>query len=350
MASGSIASDLARRILAVLPGKTILVVGDVILDEYVSGDVKRISPEAPVPIVEFRARVHVAGGAANVAANIAALGCHPGLAGIIGADGDGEHLCAALEKAGVKSDGLLHDTQRPTTVKLRILAQNQQIVRLDREVHTPIMVAQENALLDWLTKNLTRADACILSDYGKGLVTARLARQIIATCKAAGVPILIDPKSLECHLCQGAALVKPNRHEAERLANCAINDEAGFLDAGRHLASLLPGTGVLITRGALGMSLFRHGVDPFHVSTAARKVYDVTGAGDTVISMLSMALAAGATPEDAVWFASQGAAVVVEKLGTATLTAAELLARCEDKPFESQDAKTTDFADTTRIE
>ncbi len=294
-------------------GKTVLVLGDVILDEYVTGDINRISPEAPVPVVELRSRSYVPGGAGNVAANIAAIGGRALVAGVVGADSDAQHLRDALAKAGVHADSLLVDTERPTTVKLRLLAHNQQIVRLDREVRTTISATLENSLLAWLEKNLTEADACILSDYGKGVLTSRVAQKAIAMCRAAGVPILVDPKSLNSRTWRGATLVKPNQHEVQRLINREIHDEASFLDAGRELASLLEDTAVLITRGALGMSLFRRGLDPFHIPTDARNVYDVTGAGDTVISTLAVALAANATIEQAVALASQSAAIAVGK-------------------------------------
>jgi rfaE bifunctional protein kinase chain/domain len=319
--------DSFERILAEAASKTVLVLGDVILHEYVSGDVRRISPEAPVPVVDSRSRCFVAGGAANVAANIAALGCRPVVAGVVGTDEGAEQLRAGLTKAGVDSGALLADATRPTTVKLRIMAQNQQIVRLDREVRTPISADLEDALLKWLEQNLPEADACILSDYGNGVVTPHVAQKAISLCWAAGVPVLVDPKRLEVRTLHGATLIKPNKHEAERLLSREIHDEETFLEAGRQLASSLDDTAVLITRGALGMSLFRNRWDPFHVATVARNVYDVTGAGDTVIGTLAVALAVKATWEEAVALASQSAAIAVEKLGTASVTAEELSAR-----------------------
>jgi rfaE bifunctional protein kinase chain/domain len=321
-----------ERILREATAKTVLVLGDVILDEYVSGDVRRISPEAPVPVVDFRSRSFVAGGAANVAANIAALGCRALVAGVVGRDEPAEQLQAALKKAGVDAGALLSDDARPTTVKLRILAHSQQIVRLDREIRAPIAAPLECALLAWLEKCLPQADACILSDYGKGVVTPRVAQKAIASCRAAGVPVLVDPKRLDALALHGATLVKPNKHEAERLVKKEIHDEASFLDAGRQLASSLDGTAVLITRGALGMSLFRNRWDPFHVATVARNVYDVTGAGDTVIGTLAVALAVKATLEQAVSLASQSAAIAVAKLGTATVSMDELKTRRWQQP------------------
>jgi D-beta-D-heptose 7-phosphate kinase/D-beta-D-heptose 1-phosphate adenosyltransferase len=208
------------------------------------------------------------------------------------------------------------------------MAQNQQIARLDREVRTPISEVQEESLLKWLEQNLPRAGACILSDYGKGVATPYVAQKAITSCWSAGVPVLVDPKRLEARMLHGATLVKPNKHETERLVSREIHDEETFLKAGRQLASVLDGTAVLITRGALGMSLFREGWDPYHVATVARNVYDVTGAGDTVIGTLAIAMAVKATLEQAVALASQSAAIAVAKLGTATVTLDELKTCC----------------------
>lgn len=311
-------------ILRALPQNKVLVLGDVIVDEYVFGEATRISPEAPVPVVEFGSRKHAPGGAGNVAANLAALGCVPLLAGVAGADPEAQHLHQALVNAGVNFKAILVDRERPTTVKMRIIARDRQIVRLDRETRAPISPVFEKALIDWLEQSVLQASACVLSDYGKGVVTGRIADGVINTCARAGVPVLVDPKSLAMRFFQGATLVKPNIHEAERLANRPLHDEADFLEAGRKLADTAQAGAVLITRGARGMSLFRRGKKPFHVAAAARSVYDVTGAGDTVISTIAAALATGAPLEDAVRLASLSAAIAVGKSGTATVNAAEL--------------------------
>jgi D-beta-D-heptose 7-phosphate kinase/D-beta-D-heptose 1-phosphate adenosyltransferase len=256
----------------------------------------------------------------------------PLVAGVVGADEDGTRLRAALEQAGVNPDSLISDRDgRPTTVKLRILAQNQQIVRLDRELRTPISTDLENKLLAWLECHLHEVQACILSDYGKGVLTPRIARQAIAMCRTTDIPVLVDPKRLDAPLLRGATLVKPNKHEAERLVSREIFDDAGFLEAGNELAEYLAGTAILITRGAQGMSLFRQSTERYDVVTAARNVYDVTGAGDTVIGTLALALAANATLEQAVWLAAQSAAIVVGKLGTSTITLEELTEQCRQQ-------------------
>jgi D-glycero-beta-D-manno-heptose-7-phosphate kinase len=306
-----------------LASKSVLVVGDAIVDEYVTGEVNRISPEAPVPVVEFRSRAFVPGGAANVAANIAALGGRALLCGVVGTDVAADELRAALERNGVRATGLVPDQDRPTTVKLRILAHGQQIVRLDREVRASISASIENTLLAEVERRLGETDMCILSDYGKGTLMGSLAAKLIAMCRNAGIPILVDPKSLDIQSLRGATLVKPNRHEAERLAGCEINSESAYIRAGRSLAAALVGSAVLITRGPLGMSLFQDG-NALHVKSAARKVFDVTGAGDTVIAMLACAMACGWSLPWSMVLANVSASIAVEKLGTATVTRTEV--------------------------
>lgn len=309
---------------------TVLVVGDVILDEYIVGEAKRISPEAPVPVVEIGQRTWRPGGAANVAANISALGGKVILHGVVGNDPEADRLRNTLAGFGISTSSLICDDQRATTCKMRVLAQNQQIVRLDRECREPLASFVEDLLIVQIDRSMHDADVCIVSDYGKGVVTPRVARHTIVRCKAAGVPVLVDPKSLDLHLSQDATLVKPNKHEAERLAQRQIRDDATFLAAGRYLSDLLPGTAVLITRGALGMALFRRHTEPFHLAPVSRTVYDVTGAGDTVISTLAIAMAAGANVEESAWLATHAAAIAVDKLGTATVSISELRRLCTE--------------------
>jgi D-beta-D-heptose 7-phosphate kinase/D-beta-D-heptose 1-phosphate adenosyltransferase len=325
--------DSASNILASLAGKTILVVGDLIVDEYLSGEVRRISPEAPVPIVEFGSRVHVPGGAGNVAANVAALGCRPLLMGVVGSDPEADSLSFSLRNANVPEHILITDADRPTTLKTRVVAHDQQVLRIDREIREPISAQMEQRLVSSVEQHLSTADACILSDYGKGVLTPHLACKIIAMCRGSAVPTLVDPKSLDVPTLRGSTLIKPNLHEAERLANNSLKGEHAFLAGGIALAHSFADTAVLITRGSLGMSLFRRDLPPFHLSTAARTVYDVTGAGDTVISMLAAAMATRmAHLEEAAYLASQAAAVVLEKRGTATATAAEIKAMLARQP------------------
>jgi D-glycero-beta-D-manno-heptose-7-phosphate kinase len=309
-----------------LAGKCVLILGDVILDEYVEGEVKRISPEAPVPVVEFRSRSYIPGGAANVAANVVSAGGRALLAGVVGHDPQAERLAAALRERDIQAR-LFADHNRPSTTKTRILAHNQQIVRLDQEERAPIGPELEEALLDWVEQHLDQADACVLSDYGKGVVTTRLAREYISRARGRGLPVIADPKNTDYTLFRDATVIKPNLHEAARFVQRDLQDDSSFLEAGRQLAGLLAGTALLITRGPLGMSLFRHTSEPIHTSAVARNVFDVTGAGDTVIALLALALGAGIALELAVELANRGAGIVVEKLGTATVTLTELKAR-----------------------
>lgn len=309
-----------------LRGKRILIVGDVILDEYVFGDARRLSPESPVPLLEFRQQTHVPGGAANTAVNVKALGGEPLLAGMVGADAAAEKLLQALRETGIDVSGVRAAGERVTTTKTRIVAHHQHVVRIDRERRQPLSAAQERALLEWVQSQLPRADACILSDYAKGVATPRVAEGFISQARQAGKPLIVDPKKTDYAKYRGASLIKPNLHEAELFLGREITDEAALLEVGQRLMDLLGGTAVLITRGAEGMSLFRRDLPPLHMPALARHVFDVTGAGDTVVSTLALALAAGAPLEVGIDLANRAAGIVVGKVGTAAVTREELLA------------------------
>jgi D-beta-D-heptose 7-phosphate kinase/D-beta-D-heptose 1-phosphate adenosyltransferase len=308
------------------PGRGVLVVGDVMLDEYVWGEVRRISPEAPVPVVEVRRRSFVPGGAANTAANVAALGGRPVLVSVVGQDLSASMLREVLAQNGTDADGLCADPGRATTTKSRVVAHGQQVARLDVEERAPLTPALEDALLDALREHLPRAEACILSDYAKGAVTPRVAQELIRLARRAGRPVVVDPKGADYSRYRGATVVKPNLHEAERSARVEIGGEAALGEAAARLLALLEGSAVLITRGPDGMSLFRRGAAPRHVPAVVRPVFDVTGAGDTVAGTLAMSLAAGASLESAVELANRAASIVVGKVGTATVTCDELRA------------------------
>jgi D-glycero-beta-D-manno-heptose-7-phosphate kinase len=313
-----------HRTLASLPGKRVLVVGDVILDEYVWGEVKRISPEAPVPVVDIRSQSHVPGGAGNAAANVVSLGGTALLGGVVGEDAAADSLAEALRRGGVDAGGLVREPGRRTTTKTRVIAHSQHVVRFDREHKAALSAAAEEALLRWADRHLREADACVLSDYAKGVVTERVAAHVLAGARRAGKPVVVDPKAADYARYRGATVLKPNLAEAERFLGREVAGADGLDEAGRRLAGLLDGTAVLITRGAEGMSLFRRGAGPLHVPAVARHVFDVTGAGDTVVSTLALVLAAGAPLEQAVCLANLAAGVAVGKVGTATVTPAEL--------------------------
>jgi D-beta-D-heptose 7-phosphate kinase/D-beta-D-heptose 1-phosphate adenosyltransferase len=315
------AVDLLRS----LDGRPVLVVGDLILDEYVWGTVARISPEAPVPVVEVRRRSTAAGGAANTAANVAGLGGRVALVGVVGADAAGEQLRAIVRAGRVATADLLPDPSRPTTTKTRVIAHAQQVVRFDDEVTAPLPEVVRDALLSRVRELLPTVRACVLSDYGKGVVTADVAAEVIAAAGRAGVPVVVDPKGVDYRKYRGAAVVKPNQSEAAKVLNRDVPDDAAVAEAGRDLIALLGGaTAVLITRGAAGMALFEPGRAVAHVPARAREVFDVTGAGDTVTGTLAIALAAGLPLAAGCHLAASAAAVVVGKLGTAPIDLDEL--------------------------
>ncbi len=312
-----------ENILKRFPGKRVLVVGDVMLDEYVWGSVRRISPEAPVPIVELQKRSYVPGGAANTAANVAGLKGQVHLVSIIGADEAGRQLRNALQMQGISSEGLLIAADRPTTTKTRIIAHSQQVVRVDHEEREPVPPTLEEQLLGLIEERLAQVDACILSDYAKGVVSPTLARHLIQKARSAK-PVLVDPKGTDYAKYRGSTLVKPNLHEAGLFLKREVNSSEDVSEAGERLLSFLGSAGVLITRGAAGMSLFESGRAVVHIPAQAREVYDVTGAGDTVVSTLALALAASASLEQAARLASRAAAITVGRVGTTAVKLEEL--------------------------
>lgn len=318
-----------RELARVLPGHSVLVVGDLMLDEYVWGQVRRISPEAPVPIVEVCGRSYAAGGAANTAANVVSLGGRALLGGIVGQDWAANRLCQVLAQTGVDSSGLVVDGQRPTTTKSRVIAHNQQVVRMDTEQNCSILAALEETLLQWVEYSLERVDACILSDYDKGVVTPTLAERFIGLARQAGKPVVVDPKGINYTKYRGATIITPNVPEAERASNSALGNEVDLAEIGHRLSMILAGGALLITQGAQGMSLFYDGNLKVHIPAVARNVFDVTGAGDTVVSTLALALAVGAPLEQAAELANHAAGIVVGKFGAAMVTVDELLAQME---------------------
>jgi len=317
--------DALARLVSSFRGRRVLVVGDVMLDEYLWGDVRRISPEAPVPIVELRRRSYRPGGAANVAANIRRLGGDVLLAGIVGPDPAAASLRQALTGLDVDSSSLLADDSRPTTAKTRVIAHDQQVVRIDDEERRPIDAGLVDKLSRWALRQLAEVDVCVLSDYAKGVVTAELAAAVIGRARQLGKPVVVDPKGDCFHKYKGATVAKPNVLEAAAVLKRPLHNEADLLHAGGQLVQLLDGTSMLLTRGAEGMTLFQAGQAPHHIAAVARHVYDVTGAGDTVIGVLALGLAAGASLEATAWASNRAAGVVVGKVGTTTVSVAELL-------------------------
>lgn len=312
---------------------SILVYGDVMLDEFVWGDVTRISPEAPVPVVDIRRESVHLGGAANVLANAVALGGRARVVGVIGNDRAGERLQAELKAGSGGSDTLIVDESRPTTIKTRIIAHSQLVVRADRERRTPVDTGTEALIIAALNDALMEADAFIVSDYDKGAVTPRVLSEILPRAYERGIPVLIDPKIRNFDAYRPATLVTPNHHEALRLTNLEDTDEDALTNAAHMIRQRLDCESVLITRGERGMMLLERGQEPVYVETVAREVYDVTGAGDTVIAALAVALAAKATMLESAMLANHAAGIVVAKVGTATASRDELIdsIRREDK-------------------
>ncbi len=288
------------------------------------GTVSRISPEAPVPVVAVRSESVKVGGAANVAANVAALGGQATLIGLVGNDMAAERLGHELELAGVKSDGLIVDRSRPTTIKSRVVAGSQHIVRFDRESDTPITPTIREKVIARVREQLPQADVLLISDYAKGLIGPGLVRGVLALASRQGRMVAVDPKVQHLPLFKGVTVVAPNHHEAAAAARLSVRNELDLLRVGRVLLRRLQAEAVLITRGEEGMSLFQAGKTVVHIPTVAREVYDVTGAGDTVMGALSLALAAGASMEAAAMIANYAAGVVVGKRGTATVARGEL--------------------------
>jgi len=313
--------DRVRQILKVAARTRVLVVGDVMLDQFIWGRVTRISPEAPVPVVDFERESFMPGGAANVARNLTALRASADLLGVIGRDDAGKKLTGLLEEQHVGCDGLLQHFDRTTSIKTRIIAHQQQVVRIDRETRDDLDEMASQRLLEIVASKLPSADAVIVGDYGKGVVTR-------------GIWVSLDPKPLHQLHVANLSLITPNRKEAFELAGVndgsirttnPLNDSNLLRVAERLLRDLQPAL-LLITLGDQGMLLCQCGQRPFHIPTAAQEVFDVSGAGDTVIASFTLAVAAGASPLEAAVFSNRAAGAVVGKVGTATVSPEELLA------------------------
>jgi D-glycero-beta-D-manno-heptose-7-phosphate kinase len=304
----------------------VLVVGDVMHDVFIWGRVGRISPEAPVPVVEVTRETALLGGAANVVANLVALGARAALAGVIGKDRAGDAVLAELDALGVDRGGVVRSPLRPTPVKTRVIAHHQQVVRFDREDKCPLRPGTAVALWRSLSRTLPRVDAVIVSDYAKGVISAELMARLVASCAARGIVLAVDPKPEHRAWYRGATLVTPNHKEASEMAGFELDSDPDLQRGGRAILDALNLRAVLITRGEKGMSLFQPGRPALHVPTHAREVYDVTGAGDTVIAALTLALAAGLDLPDAVAVANVAAGIVVAKLGTSVATLPEIKA------------------------
>jgi len=307
----------------------ILVVGDLMLDVFVWGEVHRISPEAPVPVVEVREETHLLGGTANVVRNVASLGGKVVVAGAIGDDDAGRGLLELLRGVGVPTEGVFLDRNRPTTVKTRVIARNQQVVRFDRELRGPAGKDVGDLICGYLRENLPRIDGLIVSDYAKGVITPEFMETVRSLTAESRVPVIVDPKVQHLDLYRRVTMITPNHHEASRMAGIEIRDEASLAEAGRFLLEQLQCGTVLITRGKEGMSLFHQDGRMMHIPTVARRVFDVTGAGDTVIATITLGIVAGLSMREAALMANLAAGIVVGEVGTAAVPAERLSAVIE---------------------
>jgi rfaE bifunctional protein kinase chain/domain len=333
MNRNTLPSSRVSQLLKAATRTRVLVVGDVMLDQFIWGSVVRISPEAPVPVVDFQSESFMPGGAANVARNLTALGVRAELFGAVGKDHAAEQLRTLLGEQHIGCGGLIASSARRTSLKTRIVAQTQQVVRIDRETRDGITSQLVNRLISTIKAQIRKTDAVIVGDYGKGVVTQSLLNGLKSLCHDHGVWLSLDPKPVHHLNLAGLSLITPNRKEAFELANLPddtrtanpLADRNLILVAERLLNELRPAV-LLITLGELGMLLCQRGQKPFHIPTVAQEVFDVSGAGDTVIATFTLAIAAGASPIEAAFVSNHAAGIVVGKVGTATTNPEELRA------------------------
>jgi D-glycero-beta-D-manno-heptose-7-phosphate kinase len=317
-------------------GKRMLVIGDLMLDEFIWGRVSRISPEAPVPVVSVTGESEYPGGAANVARNLREFTSETFVMGLVGADPHGQNLIRLLEAAGIGTTGVLQDSNAATTVKTRVIARNQQVVRVDRERKTILTSDQLGHAREYLEHAIPRMDGVVVADYGKGFLTQPLADEICRLARKHAKVLAVDPHPHTSLVWRGATAIKPNRIEAFTAVGLppadpvgpACRDEA-LLEAARRLNRLWETNSLLVTLGEQGMLLFDGEAEPLHLPARAHEVFDVSGAGDTAIALFTLGLVAGATPAAAAELANRASGIVVGKIGTATVTPAELIAAFE---------------------
>lgn len=318
-------------VLRRFPRVRVLVAGDLMLDQFVWGRVQRISPEAPVPVVQVTAESSRLGGAGNVVHNLRSLGGSAIACGTVGDDAYGRRLLEELSRIGADASGVMRTREESTTCKTRIIAHQQQVVRLDREQSSCADSRGAARARGFLLANLTGADVVVISDYGKGMINEGLLEALAAVRRRRPFPLIIDPKHLNFDHYRCASLVTPNRDEASRASGIEIEDEASLARAGAELLRRWEAEAVLVTRGDEGMSLFRPDTPPRHFPTVARQVFDVTGAGDTVLATCALALGAGASWETTALLANHAAGIVVGEVGTAAVTVAQLRADLRDR-------------------
>lgn len=303
-----------------------LVIGDIILDEYIYGTVERISPEGPIPILNYKKRELIAGGAANVANNLRQLGSNVTIVGVIGDDTHGTELKERLQSAEIDVSGLVVDKERPTTVKTRFGTKHHQLLRMDNEIAQPISSDKEDKLFEFISTHIEKYNGIVISDYRKGVISNNeFMRKIIGLCKEKEIPIGIDSKATDITIFAGASFIKPNNLELERAVGMKITDNETLDEAGRIYLERSKAEALVLTRGEKGISVFIQGKPRRDFKTFAKQVFDVTGAGDTVISTAILALVAGLTLYDATFLGNHAAGICISKYGTATVTQKELV-------------------------
>lgn len=329
-----ITNEKFKKIKEAFKNKKIIVVGDMMLDGYYWGDVNRISPEAPVPVIEIDNEFFRFGGAANVALNILKLGGTPLPIGVIGNDNEGRIFKSLLDEAGLSAKGMIEDKKRPTTAKTRVIARNQHIVRIDKESKKNVDEKIENKILSLFDKMIINADGVILQDYNKGVLTSRLIDEIISIANSKNKIITVDPKFDNFLSYKNVTVFKPNKKEIEDAFGIRIQSEEDLNKAGEKLLKKLNAKFVLLTLGKDGIALFEQSKPAKRIPTKARKVADVSGAGDTVISTLTMALAAGADIYEAAYIANYAGGLVCEEMGIIPVELDNLFAQIEKNIFE----------------
>jgi D-glycero-beta-D-manno-heptose-7-phosphate kinase len=309
------------------PETGVLVIGDIIMDEYVWGDVARISPEAPVPVVDVRQETKMLGGAANVIRNIATLGARPILCGVVGDDRTGRRILNMVDRMGLETKGIVVERDRPTSIKTRVVARGQQVVRFDRESRGDISPESIEKLLHFIRENLSDLDAVVVSDYGKGVISTPLMKGLRETVHSAAgdsIIIAVDPKTGNFDHYHEVDVITPNHHEAGTFCGFEIVDEESLVRAGRHMLEKLNCRSVLVTRGKEGVTLFERDGEISRIPTKAKKVFDVTGAGDTVIGTFALGLASGLDLKSAAILSNFAAGIVVGEVGTSAVSAEDL--------------------------
>lgn len=316
--------EVLKRYIDRFPQTRVLVIGDIIMDRYIWGDVTRISPEAPVPVVDVRQETEMLGGSANVINNLRSLGSMPILCGVVGKDPAGQEIIKSLKELGLVTEGVLVEPGRMTSIKTRIVAHHQQVVRFDREDRNVIRPESIRDLIDFIRGRIERLDVIVVSDYGKGVISAELMKGLREAVMGSDIILAVDPKTDHFEYYRGVDVITPNQFEAGAFCRMEITDDASLIQVGTHMLRELNCRSVLITQGKDGMTLFETGGEISHIPTVARQVFDVSGAGDTVISTFCLGLASGMDLQSAAIISNLAAGIVVGEVGTSTVKAEAL--------------------------